>query len=76
MTSYERPYLRVMAVCYVLVLAAQFTLIPLYGSIGAALASAGGVILWNVWAVAILRRDAGLDPSLLSLFLVPKKSTI
>jgi O-antigen/teichoic acid export membrane protein len=75
MTSYERPYLRVMAVCYALVLAAQFILIPLYGSIGAAIASAGGVVLWNVWAVAILRREAGLDPSLLSLIIAPSKST-
>jgi O-antigen/teichoic acid export membrane protein len=76
MTSYERPYLRVMAVCYVLVLAAQFTLIPLYGTIGAAVASACGVVLWNVWAVTILRREAGLDSSILSLFLAPKKSTL
>jgi O-antigen/teichoic acid export membrane protein len=76
MTSYERPYLRIMAVCYVLVLIAQFILVPLYGSIGAAIASTGGVVLWNVWAIILLRREAGLDPSLLSLFLPPQKSKI
>jgi O-antigen/teichoic acid export membrane protein len=74
MTSYERPYLRIMAVCYVLVLIAQFILVPLYGSIGAAIASTGGVVLWNVWAIVLLRREAGLDPSLLSLFLPPQQS--
>ena len=75
MTSYERPYLRIMAVCYGLVLIAQFILVPLYGSIGAAIASTGGVVLWNVWAIVLLRREAGLDPSLLSLFLPPQMNT-
>jgi O-antigen/teichoic acid export membrane protein len=73
MTSYERPYLRIMTVCYVLVLFAQFLLVPLYGSIGAAIASTGGVIVWNLWAIILLRREAGLDPSLLSLINPPGK---
>lgn len=76
MTSFERPYLRVMAVCYVLVILAQFILIPHYGSYGAALASSGGVVLWNLWSVAILRRKAGLDPSLLAIFFPPKQSVV
>jgi O-antigen/teichoic acid export membrane protein len=73
MTSYEKPYLRIMIVCYALVLFAQFLLVPRYGSIGAALASTGGIILWNVWAIALLRKKAGLDPSLLSLISAPQK---
>jgi O-antigen/teichoic acid export membrane protein len=73
MTKYETHYLRIMAVCYVAVLAAQLFLVPRWGGIGAAIASSGGVVLWNVWAIIILRKDAGLDPSLLSLFLPPRK---
>lgn len=74
MTSFERPYLRVMTICYVLVVVAQVILIPRYGTLGAALASTGGVVLWNVWAIFILRNKAGLDPSLLSIFYPPKQS--
>ncbi len=74
MTSFERPYLKVMAVCYVAVILAQIILIPRYGSLGAAFASAGGVVLWNVWSILILRNRAGLDPSLLSIIRPPKHS--
>ena len=73
MTKYETHYLKIMAVCYVAVLAAQLILVPRWGGIGAAIASSGGVVLWNIWAIYILRKDAGLDPSLLSLFLPPRK---
>jgi O-antigen/teichoic acid export membrane protein len=73
MTSYERPYLRIMIVCYSLVLFAQFLLVPHYGSVGAAIASTTGIVLWNVWAVVLLRQKAGLDPSLLSLVSAPQK---
>ncbi len=72
MTSYEKPYLKIMATCYALVVAAQFILIPRFGALGAALASASGVILWNVSAIVVLRRHAGLDPSLLSLVVPPR----
>jgi O-antigen/teichoic acid export membrane protein len=72
MTKYETHYLKIMGVCYVLVLGAQLILVPIWGGVGAAIASAAGVILWNVWAIIILRKDAGLDPSLLSLVLPPK----
>jgi O-antigen/teichoic acid export membrane protein len=70
MTSYEGAYLKIMLTCYGGVVLAQFLLIPHYGIIGAALASAGGTILWNVWAVFLLRSKAGIDPSILS-FLLP-----
>ena len=76
MTSFEKDYLKIMVVCYACVLTAQFLLIPHYGSMGAALASSFGVILWNVWSIAVLRRKAGLDPSLLSIFLPPKSKPI
>jgi O-antigen/teichoic acid export membrane protein len=76
MTKYETHYLKIMGVCYALVLGAQLILVPIWGGVGAAIASAGGVILWNVWAIVILRKDAGLDPSLLSLIVPPKPKTL
>jgi O-antigen/teichoic acid export membrane protein len=75
MTHYERPYLKVMLTCYALVVAAQFILVPRFGSMGAAYASAGGVILWNVLVIAFLRSQAKLDPSLLGVLLPPKSSS-
>lgn len=72
MTAFERPYLRIMVVCYSVVLIAQLILLPKFGALGAAAASAGGVVAWNVWAIVILRRDASLDPSLLALFSSPR----
>ncbi len=75
MTRFEKAYVQVMVVCYAIVVVCQFILIPRYGSLGAAIASAGGVILWNCLAIFILRRKAGLDPSLLSLILSPRPRT-
>ena len=67
MTAYEKPYLKIMVVCYAVVLVLQFALIPRFGAYGAAFASASGTIIWNVWAVWFLRVKAGIDPSILSL---------
>lgn len=68
MTSYEKAYLRIMIVCYAAVIGFQIILMPRFGSIGAAFASASGTILWNVCSIWILRTKAKLDPSLFGLF--------
>jgi O-antigen/teichoic acid export membrane protein len=67
MTSFESAYLKIMVVCYALVVALQFALIPSLGGIGAAIATACGTIMWNVWAIWLLRSKASLDPSLFGL---------
>jgi O-antigen/teichoic acid export membrane protein len=72
MSSYEKPYVKIMLVCYACVVAAQFLLIPRYGIMGAAFASSGGVVLWNIWAIGILRKRAGLDTSLLAIIIPPR----
>ncbi len=72
MTKFEGAYLKTLVGCYVLVIAAQVILIPRYGSLGAALASACGIVMWNVLAIYILRRKAGLDPSLLAIIIPPR----
>ncbi len=73
MTNYEKPYLKIMCICYGLVLVAQFILVPMWGATGAAIASTGGIVSWNLWAIYVLRKDAGLDPSLLSLIWPPHR---
>ena len=72
MTGLESAYLKIMATCYVFVLAAQLLLVPLYGGIGAAIASACGIVIWNIWAIILLRNRKGLDPSVFGLLFKPK----
>lgn len=67
MTAYEKTYLKIMLVCYLLVIMLQFALIPRWGGMGAALASAGGTIVWNLWSIWLLRTKAKIDPSILGL---------
>jgi O-antigen/teichoic acid export membrane protein len=56
----------------VVVLILQVLLIPIYGGIGAAAASAIGIISWNICAITLLRKSKGLDPSILGLVFKPK----
>jgi O-antigen/teichoic acid export membrane protein len=67
MTSYEKSYLKIMVVCYVLVILLQFVLIPRFGGLGAAFASASGTIIWNLWSIWLLRVKAKIDPSIIGL---------
>ncbi len=67
MTAYEKSYLKIMVVCYALVILMQFVLIPRLGGLGAALASASGTIVWNLWSIWLLRAQAKLDPSIIGL---------
>jgi O-antigen/teichoic acid export membrane protein len=67
MTSLESAYLKIMACCYAGVLVAQLVLVPKYGGLGAAAASACGIIVWNLCAITLLRKQKGLDPSVLGL---------
>lgn len=79
MTKLEWTYLRVMAIVYALVIALQITFVPRYGILAAAAASAFGVVIWNILAVYLLRREIGIDPSILSVFagrkLLPQDKT-
>ncbi|NMD09313.1 MAG: lipopolysaccharide biosynthesis protein [Phyllobacteriaceae bacterium] len=72
MTKLEWTYLRIMAVVYGLVLALQVTFVPRYGILAAAAASAFGVVIWNVLAIHLLRKEIGIDPSILSALWPPK----
>jgi O-antigen/teichoic acid export membrane protein len=73
MTSLESTYLRIMAMTYAMVLALQFALVPTYGPIAAALASAAGACVSNGLSIYYLRKSIGIDSSLLSFFLPSPK---
>ena len=72
MTGLETTYFKIMGTCYAFVLVAQLLLVPIYGGLGAALASACGIVIWNVWAIIVLRKRKGLDPSVFGLLFKPK----
>lgn len=74
MTKLEWTYLRVMAIVYALVIVLQITFVPRYGVLAAAAASAFGVVIWNILAVYLLRKEIGIDPSILSVFTGRKTS--
>jgi O-antigen/teichoic acid export membrane protein len=72
MTKLENDYLKIMAMAYAIVLALQLFLVPRYGAMAAAVATTFGYVVWNIAAIALLRRDVGVDSSLLSFLLPPK----
>jgi O-antigen/teichoic acid export membrane protein len=74
MTALESSYFKIMACCYAGVLAAQIVLAPIYGGLGVAIASACGIVTWNICAIILLRKRKGLDPSVFGLFIKPKYS--
>ncbi len=74
MTKLEWTYLRVMAIVYAFVIALQFVFVPRYGIIAAAAATACGTVIWNILAIHLLRREIGIDPSVLSLLRAPSES--
>ncbi|MFD1343971.1 oligosaccharide flippase family protein [Litorisediminicola beolgyonensis] len=46
-----------------------------HGVVGAAIAMSGGIVVWNLGMLAIVRRKLGLDPSMLSLVLKRTRHT-
>jgi O-antigen/teichoic acid export membrane protein len=68
MVGQEKAYLKIMASAYAVTIALQVVLIPIYGSYGAAVPNALGLILANLLLVHKVRKTLGVDPSLLGLF--------
>lgn len=64
MTGYENQAARWLAVSTGVNVFFSFLLIPKFGSIGAALASALSLILWNVFFWMVARKEIGVDSSI------------
>jgi O-antigen/teichoic acid export membrane protein len=65
MTGHERDTLRGLLLAAVLNVSMNFAFIPLFGTIGAAIATATSIITWNVALGALLYRRLGLVPTAL-----------
>ena len=75
MVGREKQNLKIMAIVYAGVLALQIVLVPLYGAIGAAIPNALGAAIGAFWAVKLLRRQIGIDPSIVSLIFPVRRAT-
>ena len=68
MTGNQRPASMILLVTIVIDIVLNAVLIPLYGIIGAAIATAAAFVLWNVVMLVFAFRRVGLDPSIMCLF--------
>lgn len=66
-TGFEAVYLKIMWTSYLGALLLQILLIPSLGIMGAAIGTTAGLVIWNIRALIVARRDIGIDPSFLSI---------
>ncbi|MEP7173168.1 MAG: polysaccharide biosynthesis C-terminal domain-containing protein [Aestuariivirga sp.] len=67
MVGKENAYLKIMACAYAVTLGLQCIFIPLFGAYGAAIPNALGLILANIFIIRTVKRELGIDPSLIGL---------
>ena len=72
MTGQERACTAIIACGAMLNGLLNFTLIPRYGAVGAATASAVSLACWNVGAVIWMRTRSGMDTSVLNFLWPPR----
>lgn len=68
MTGHQRVLMSVLSVSALLNLALNLLLIPTYGIVGAAIATAVTTLIWNTGLVYVIRRNLGVQSSVLSLW--------
>lgn len=68
MTKHEGQHMRVMVFSNLLGLCLLPILTAFFGTIGAASAVAGSIVLWNLLAVLVALRHANVDPSVFGIF--------
>ncbi len=67
MVGREKEYLAIVVLVYAGVIATQCIAIPVYGPMGAAVPNAAGAGIAAFWAVILLRKRVGFDPSIIGL---------
>lgn len=60
MTGYQKKYRDMVGAALMLNIVLNFLLTPLYGYIGAAVATICSMIFWNVWAAIYIKRKLGI----------------
>lgn len=68
MTGHQMQSLRILALVTVLNIVLNLVLIPSFGMVGAAVATAITVVLWNLLMLRFVRGHMGIDSSVLVLF--------
>lgn len=63
MTGHERRAARIMFRSALLNVVLNALLIPVWGMVGAALATATTLIIWNVWMLIVVVRQLGMNPT-------------
>lgn len=63
MTGHERQAAKIMFGSALLNVALNALLIPLWGMVGAALATATTLIIWNIWMLIVVVRQLGMNPT-------------
>lgn len=74
MVGLERQNLKIMGIVYAGTIAVQCVAVPTMGAMGAAIPNAVGAIVSAVWAVIVVRRRVGIDPSIVSLILPVRRA--
>lgn len=73
MTGRERDSLRVFAICAALNIVTVYIGIRVAGINGAAIATAGTIVTWNVWLHVLSVRHLGVYPSVIAWFIQQRK---
>lgn len=68
MTGHQAQSLRIFFVATALNIALNLLLIPLYGMIGAAVATLATLIFWKLFMLVYIRRKIGVEASILAIF--------
>lgn len=68
MTGHQRESLHILVIAAGLNLMLQLALIPNFGMLGAAIATALATVFWNLFMRQYIRKTMGFDPSVLILF--------
>lgn len=64
MTGYQNKLAIVLGTCTLINVVLNALLIPLYGVVGAAIATTSSLIIWNVWLLIVLIRNININPSI------------
>ncbi|MGB3511303.1 MAG: flippase [Microcoleaceae cyanobacterium] len=75
MTGHQNKSLKVFGYSAVLNIVLNAIFIPLFGSLGAAIATAFTVVVWNIWLFFLVVKYVGVNPSIFrGIFSLPKKA--
>jgi len=66
MTGNERTAARILCCAAILNVLLNATLIPIWGLIGAAIATSITLVVWNVWMLVVVWKRLGMNPSVLT----------